>query len=813
MIRASSPVRKPMFDSKTLEFDKTLSLVSVYARTPMGRSRVLEMCPIADVDKLRRELDAMRDALRLKLEGTRWRFSELTDPEEILALLAIGDSSLSAFQLLEISAILTQAVAAAGLILGNEDSGDALSRIARRIDPSISEPARSINRKILPGGEIDDDATPKLRGIRSEITSRKASLTSLLESLLRKSESAVQDEIVTIRNDRFVIPVKADFKKRIKGVAHGASSSGATVFIEPLEAIEPNNELQTLKAREQHEVARILFSLTEELRGMLQLVENAVDTVAELDGLNAKMDFADAFSAIVPEISGDDALSLAGARHPLLEESLRRSESRDAIVPTTVELSGKTPVMVISGANAGGKTVVLKTVGLLAVMALSALPVPADSALVPHYRSVLADIGDQQSLASNLSTFSSHISNISRIVDEMRPPALVLLDEVGTGTDPDEGSALGVAIVDQSRKAGAQVIASTHYNGLKIYAANDDAVVNASVEFDERTLNPTYRLLTGTAGASSGLEMAERFGLDRIIVAHARENLSHTARETADYLQLLQNEARQSKDLLMALEDERAAVAERYANLDVEFHKKEKQRRREHTLETERLIREFERRSKQFLKTIKDKALKKKAKADLAAETARLRKQAAAGVGGAPDHDPKDDPDECLSDTAKTPKVSDKPIEKGSRVLIKQLGRTGVVEKVGKETAEVLVGSVRMKQNLADLMHIAQRKQERRERSKPASGKLLDEEISRDRALELNLLGLTALEAEDEIDKFLDEAYSGGLDKVRIIHGFGTGVLRSAVRSVLKGHPHVDSYEFAPQNEGGRGATIVVLKK
>jgi DNA mismatch repair protein MutS2 len=386
---------------------------------------------------------------------------------------------------------------------------------------------------------------------------------------MRNASGAIQDEIVTMRNERFVVPVKSDFRGKVQGVAHGFSSSGATVFIEPLEAIEANNELQNLKGKEEREVARILFALTEELRQQLPAVELAVEAVAELDFVKAKAEFAGKFRAVVPTISDDETLDLIDARHPLLEENLR--DSGNEIVPITFELTKQNSVMIISGANAGGKTVVLKTAGLLSLMAISGLPVPAKEARIPFYASVLADIGDQQSLSANLSTFSSHITNIAGMMRDCHSPSLVLLDEVGTGTDPEEGSALGVAIVDYFRRVcGAQIIASTHYRGLKIYAANDENVINASVEFDEKTLQPTYRLLVGLAGASSGIEIARRFGIRDEVIGKARENLDVSAQEAENYLHRLQLETKQAEDLRIALEEEREVVANKYAMLEID---------------------------------------------------------------------------------------------------------------------------------------------------------------------------------------------------------------------------------------------------
>ncbi|NNE99669.1 MAG: hypothetical protein HKN25_11675 [Pyrinomonadaceae bacterium] len=464
-------------------------------------------------------------------------------------------------------------------------------------------------------------------------------------------------------------------------------------------------------------------------------------------------------------------------------------------------------MMIISGANAGGKTVVLKTAGLLSLMAISGLPVPASKAKVPFYASVLADIGDNQSLSANLSTFSSHISNIASMMKNLHTPALVLLDEVGTGTDPEEGSALGVAVVDHFRKNDAQVIASTHYKGLKIYAANDEDVINASVEFDEKTLEPTYKLLTGMAGASSGLEIARRFGIRDEIVETARKNLDSAAREAEDYLHKLQSETKQAEDLRIALEEEREATAEKYARLDIKFRKKEKARRKEFESELGSVIADFEQRSKAFIKTVEDKKERKRLEKQLAANKAELKRQAFEVEGKR-----NEKPDGALQDEIT---VEDRPIEVGSDVLLKSFGTTGKVEKISGKNVDVMVGSMRMRQKIDDLQVVSVQKDKGRKSleklQKKAAKSNIDDELKGVQS-ELNLIGKTTMDAETEVDQFLDDSYVSSLKTVRIIHGFGTGALKNFVHKSLKGHPHVSSFGFAPQNEGGQGATIVELK-
>ncbi|MDH3530803.1 MAG: hypothetical protein OEQ28_14660, partial [Acidobacteriota bacterium] len=619
-----------MYSLETLQFEELLELFVRYCRTPLGADRLADVRPHTSRLELQRELDCISETKALQKEEIGWYFTELEDPSDTFAILKIADAAVEPRRLLEVAELLSQALAASAVISSNKDAAPVLADIVGGLPRDLSKVAANIKSKILPTGEIDDSASPELNRIRREINSMRGRLTKSLESIMRKKGDAIQDEIVTIRNDRFVIPVKADFTGKVKGVAHGASSSGATVFVEPIETIEANNELQKFKSKEESEIARILFSLAEELRSNLSGVRKAAEVVGELDFIKAKATFAKTYDAVIPDVTDDLDLELLDARHPILEESLRasskvqsskfkvqsssdsdssrgksaqsgtfsahksdvdetnleletlnfeRQSSSNAIVPISLSLSAKNSVMIISGANAGGKTVVLKTAGLLSLMAVSGLPIPARIARVPFYSSIRADIGDHQSLSANLSTFSSHISNIAGMIEKLGTPALILLDEVGTGTDPDEGSALGVAIVDHFRQKGAQVIASTHYKGLKTYAANDEGVINASVEFDEKTLQPTYKLLTGLAGASSGLEIARRFGIRDEIIEAALLNLDEAAQKSADYLRELQKETKTAADLRRALEDEREATAEKYSKLDVEFHKKERERR------------------------------------------------------------------------------------------------------------------------------------------------------------------------------------------------------------------------------------------
>lgn len=829
------------YSAATLEFERLLGIVARHAQTPMGKAKILASEPFTGRAALDSSLDAVREARILNEEKqVTWSFSGLEDPAGQIALLRIRDAALDPLSLLEAARVCEQAVFAKHSLQPEREIAPTLWRFVEELPRELTGAVEEIKRKILPGGELDDDASPELSLLRREINAQRARLTKTLESAMRAAGAAIQDEIVTVRNDRFVIPVKADFRGKVGGVAHGFSSSGATVYVEPIETIEANNELQNLKGKEERETAKILFALTESLRELLPAVEAAVTAVAELDAVKAKLEFARRFKAAVPEIADDGTLELIDARHPLLsaspgpeigdrEGNFSREDGSgpetsppadltgfDSIVPNTISLSSERSVMIISGANAGGKTVVLKTAGLLSLMAISGLPVPAATAKVPFYRSILADIGDQQSLTANLSTFSSHMSNIAAMLRDCEPPSLVLLDEAGTGTDPEEGSALGVAVVDGFRQKGAQVIASTHYRGLKMYAANDPNVINASVEFDEKTLRPTYKLMIGIAGASSGLEIARRFGIADEVITAARENLDSAAQEAENYLRRLQTETRRAEDLRRALEEEREAVAEKFASLEKDAAKHEKQRRREFEAALAQTVEDFDRRSKAFLKTIEDKALRNKLDKERLARKAELNRavvskmkgETLASASGAKSRaDKASDP---LAHEAGSPAMS-----VGSRVIT-SFGNVGVIERMDKDTAEILVGGMRLREKLADL-RLSETPALAGGTARASKGKPRNSGISRpidapEVAAELNLIGLTTAEAEYELDRFLDEAYMASQNRIRIIHGHGTGALKNFVRHFLNGHPHVEKYGPASDREGGNGATIAELK-
>ncbi|HEX6044339.1 MAG TPA: endonuclease MutS2 [Pyrinomonadaceae bacterium] len=791
-----------------LEYQHLLSLIKRNAQTEAGKRRVEALSPIGEPLELRRELTALAECVTLRNRGARWTFNEATDPAETLVRLHVEGLTLDTSALLQVAHLCEHAMAARAVIYDERENAPALWQLVELLPRDLNTVVARITNKILPDGELDDRASPELANIRHEITSLRSRITRSLENVMRRSAEAIQDELVTMRNDRFVIPVKSDHRGRVAGVAHGYSSSGATAFVEPLETIDSNNELQGLRESEAREIARILFGLTEELRVQLPAIEMAAQAVAELDFINAKAVFHQRFNCVIPEIDpapesllSSGRLELIEARHPLLEENLRATGGE--VVPVSFGLGDEKNAMVISGANAGGKTVVLKTTGLLALAALSGISVPAKSARVPFYASVLADIGDHQSLAANLSTFTSHVANISRMLELCEAPALVLLDEVGTGTDPEEGSALGVAVVDHFRRAcGAHVIATTHYSGLKMYAGNEVGVINASVEFDEKTLRPTYRLIVGVAGASSGLDIARRFGVPASIVDAAVSSVKDSSLQASEYLKRIKRESEDAEAQRLALEEERAAVAEKFASLDKEAEKHERERQTAFDSVVQRTLADLEKRGRELVTRIENKAERVRAEREVQRNIGEIKRSLK------PDVKPQ----------AVVTKPPSRDIVVGDKVKLLSFGSTGIVDELKHGLAEVRVKSLRFRERVENLELME-------DDETPKEGKLeklrqsakaefhATAAAEQKAQSELNVIGQTTDEAVDAVDKFLDEASLANLSKVRIIHGHGTGALRRAIGGLLDGHPHVERFVPAPPDQGGAGATLVELRQ
>jgi len=691
---------------------------------------------------------------------------------------------------------------------------------------------RGFRNKILPDGTLDDRASPELARIRRDTEKQRRQIQESLRSHLRRlaEGGTVQDELITIRGERFVIPVRVEQKRRVQGVVHGASSSGQTVFVEPLETIEQNNELVRLLEEEQAEIQRILLEMTRHIGAQAEAILAAADALAELELQFAKARFAEDYNCVPVSHVGADASSaqtgrnsaatpastvernstaflLIKARHPLLERNLKAKGAE--VVPTTIEMEGNARELIITGPNTGGKTVALKTVGLLALMAQSGIPVPADRAEFPIFDAVLADIGDYQSIEQNLSTFSAHVTNIDFISRTATADSLVLLDELGSATDPEEGAALAVAIAEHFRRVGCITVISTHHTSLKVFGANTNGVVNASVGFDEASLQPTYELRLGVPGASAGINIAQRLGLNPSIISAARSRLSSQARDVAEFLDRLHSELRNAEAERLRLRKREEEVQREKECLASEGKKEQQAKVKEMEKKLDSLLHDFEYHAREAVNAVQDRAAAKTVSKDAERSIAKLRREfreqfdstIVAHASGAD-----------IGDPLAQPQVP-KHISEGDTVKLKSVGRSArITRRIDDNHFEVEVGAMKMKIPRDDIAEVVARAAESPVRAARSKGISVSLESEQAVPSEINVIGRTVDDATREVEKFVDRAFLAGLPRVRIVHGSGMGILRKALRQLLQQHPHVESVSEPPQNEGGGGATVVELR-
>jgi DNA mismatch repair protein MutS2 len=814
-------------DLVALEWQPLLVLVAGFAASAVGRESILALHPSTDEEWIARQHILAQEVRLILTEQVSIPLGGLFDPTQLAAKAQIDGAALEAGELQSIARLANDVASWQALLreppmrLVGKLPG--LSELSAALTTSLRPLAESIERKIQPDGSLADDASPELNRIRREQERQQKVIEESLRAALRKltAENATQDDVITIRGERFVIPVRAELKRRVTGVIHGASSSGQTVYVEPLETIEQNNELVRLIEEEQSEIHRIFVALTRQVGGYaLSLVEGA-RVLALVDSLLARARFAREFDCVSPSFD-PKRLLLEGARHPLLEKRLRASGGQT--VPLVLELTADERQLIISGPNTGGKTVALKTTALLAMMAQAGIPVPATLAIFPVFTAFLADIGDAQSIEAALSTFSAHITNLDRLSRLADARSLVLLDELGSSTDPEEGAALAVAVAHHFLKAGAWSLISTHHTSLKVYAANTPGVRNAAAGVDERTLVPDYRFHLGVPGASAGIQTAERLGLNAAIIAAARERLGSQQADIARFLDKLHAE-------LAELEVERKAAREQQYTLNQERKRLEREgdvevRNRVRELETKlaSLLKDFEFQMRENVRAVEDRAAQQKLSKEAERRITRLRHEfqesfnqaVVAHRTGADQGDENAQPHLL------------RHIAPGDSVFLKSMGKVAVVQReVEKDLFEVALGPIKMRVKRdecsapqgfgGDSGHgrpgqvkvdplAAARKQ------KGVHVTVTSANTDELRA-EINLIGRTVDEAAGELEKYLDHAFLAGLPRVRVIHGHGAGVLRRGVREFLKSHPHVAGIAEAPQNEGGQGATLVELRQ
>ena len=809
---------------QALEFTDIADVLRGCAVTPLGAERLAGLKPISDPRKVAQLLAATSEGVRFNELVGGFTLSAPADLAAILAGLAVEGRALEPVRLLGLAGYLESVETTRGAIRRTEHAFPILKALAEGGASFRGEIAET-RHKIEPSGEVADGASPELKGVRERLRRQRTRLKGTLESFLRNRDTAkyLQDQVVTDRNGRFVLVVRAEHRSAIPGIVHGSSSSGASLYLEPLSTVEINNDIVALEQQEAEEVRRILLGLTDQYRRRALDLQRTIESATELDVVQAKARLSAMVSGVEPALSGDGAFELLAARHPLLIPAIAqrlaeaRAEASNAPehgpVPVDVKLVPGTTVLVVTGPNTGGKTVALKTAGLLALMAQAGLHVPAEhGSRVPVFRSVFADIGDEQSIAANLSTFSWHIANIVQMDRSLALPALVLLDEAGAGTDPVEGGALGLAIVDHLRKRGAHVVATTHYEPLKSYASTTAGVACAAFGFDPETFAPTYRLTYGTPGRSLALEIAGRLGLDPAILDEARGNISAREAQLAEHLAKIDADLR-------SLDHERRLVArEREALVESDTRMKAR----------EQALREKEDRLRQ--RADEDIAARVRAARDdidkvvdeLRREVERLTAEASrralhgrpvsTGEAGAARAQAKTALEQVagrvLDGAGEAPAGDGTPVRVGDRVLLRGLGVEGRVLAVQAGEADVDVRGKRLRARASELQVVGG--------PAPAAPAKVNVNVmvsARDGATtEINVIGCSVDEALGRIERFLDDLLLTDERQVRIIHGFGTGQLRRSIGEYLDRHPLVATHQPPPQEHGGGGVTVAELK-
>ncbi|MFD2705244.1 endonuclease MutS2 [Salibacterium lacus] len=777
---------------RVLEYDKMKEQLKNHVASTLGRKKVEALEPFTELDKAEEELNRTEEGAKvLRLRGQA-PLGGITDIRAHLKRAEIG-GTLNAGELLETADTIYGGRHIKKFIetmVEEEIELPLLSELAGPIAP-LSDLEREIKQSIDDHGEVLDAATPALRSIRQRIRGLEADIRSKLEQMTRSSQQKkLSDAIVTIRNDRYVVPVKQEYRSSFGGIVHDQSSSGATLFIEPQSVVTMNNQLNEARVQERQEIERILKELSERVQGAVdQLLEN-LDYLAELDFLFTKAYYAYQLKASRPRLNGSRRLRFKEAKHPLLDG--------DEVVPIDVELGTTFSSLVITGPNTGGKTVTLKTVGLLTLMAQSGLYLPVEEeSEAAVFSNVYADIGDEQSIEQSLSTFSSHMTNIVEILDHVDEKSLVLFDEIGAGTDPTEGAALAVSILDYVYASGARLVATTHFSELKGYAYNREGVMNASVEFDVETLSPTYRLLIGIPGRSNAFAISRRLGLGESIIEAAESEVHE--------------DTRQVENMITSLEEKKQAAEE-----ELDEARKTREEAEQLHRELEQKLQEMDRKKQDVISSAENKAQKELEKAreqadDIIKDLRELQKEG----HQVKEHeliDARKRMEQAAPDLSKRQQIkkqadSERTFHPGDEVKVLSFNQQGqVLEKKGDKEYQVQLGIMKVNVKADDMEKVKQ--EPVRQPSRPVTN------VSADNAVkpELDLRGVRYEDAMQKVEKYLDEAVLAGYPQVHIIHGKGTGALRKGVKELLNKHPSVAETRDGGMNEGGIGNTVARLK-
>jgi DNA mismatch repair protein MutS2 len=763
-------------DLSALELDRILDLIATEAKSTLGKDAIAKRHPLPTLTECENAQGDLADMRRFVQTEGLLPLAGLTDVAPLLARESVLE--------LEESWQVVRAVRATQALRETCTRTVGFTRLAAIATaiPELDELVGKLNKFFTKDGKLREDASAELKAIRKRVQEKRNAVQRVLNDVMNRHHDAVQEQLIVLRGDRYCIPVRTDHRNAIPGILHERSGSGASVFIEPMQAIELNNDLADLLLQEREEIARILRFISQLIADAAGEIRVAIKIAGEIDALQACAIFADVIGAHRPSFNNDRRLHLIDARHPLLDE--RVQETDQAVVPVTVELNGATPALIISGPNAGGKTVALKTTGLLVAMGMSGLPVPAaDGSMIPVVDGIHVLVGDDQSVLEHLSTFSAYLTRLKRVIANATNRSLVLLDELGSGTDPEEGAALAAAVIEYFLAKGALLITTTHLSSVKSFAMNDSRVINASMEFDGG--HSTYRLIVGIPGRSRAIEVAQMIGLPSHIIDRARERLGSKYVEVDQLVGMLQNKMSNVLEQSAQLEKRQAAVEEERNALEASRKKFDAERAKLGSSYREELERLRDDVSRQVSNEIKNLRANANARQVVTTLTQPIEK----AIEFIP--------------------TEEREVHVGDQAEHRRFKVRGVVESIDRAKAVFNVSGKRMTVDVKDLIgqKAEGREQKAQKRLSPQSSVLSPETV------ELNLIGQRVDDALEESDKFLDRALLEGKQAVRIIHGFGTGALRKAVREHLRTHPAVKSWRPGNENEGGDGATVAVLEE
>lgn len=786
---------------KTLEYYKIIDMLEAFATSSIGKNKCRQLRPLDNLTEIETMQQETADALSRIYQKGSLSFSGVKDVRGSLKRLEVG-STLGIGELLAIRSLLENASRAKAYSRRETENEhtDSLDNMFELIEP-LSPLATEIGRCILSEDEISDDASTGLRQVRRSMKLTNDKIHTQLSSFVSgNSRTYLQDAVVTMRNGRYCIPVKAEYKSQVPGMIHDQSSTGSTIFVEPMTIVRLNNEMRELEIQEQKEIEMILSNLSQLAAENLDAIFDDVKLLSELDFIFARAQLAKSQNATEPRFNRDRVIDIKKARHPLID--------KHKVVPIDIRIGETFDLLIVTGPNTGGKTVSLKTVGLLTLMGQSGLHIPAfDNSRLSVFREVYADIGDEQSIEQSLSTFSSHMTNVVRFMETADSDSLVLFDELGAGTDPTEGAALAIAILSTLHDRGIRAMATTHYSELKVYALSTPGVENASCEFDVETLRPTYRLLIGVPGKSNAFAISQKLGLPLSIIERAKEQISQEDETFEDVLSNLE----ESRKTIESEREELASYKEEIKTLKEQLEEKQDKldQRKERIIaeaneEAHRILREAKDYADQTMRIFNKAGKDSMSAKELEKHRSDLRKKM----------------DKAGKKVAlKTPQkqkstLRPQDLSLGDSVKVMSLNVKGTVSSKpdSKGMLFVQMGILRSKVHISDLQLIDEPVITGPALSRTGAGKIKMNKSASVRT-EINLLGKTVDEAVSELDKYLDDAYLAHLSSVRIVHGKGTGALRKGVHNYLKRLKYVQDFHLAEFGEGDAGVTIVEFKK